>query len=157
MGVLYNRTVPQGIVENISTTNYPEACRLLLLAALRPSRRGKLYRVIYQGRPLWLKANRTAFKTRTSARNAVVNWLYNGMAESLIAQNQAEGRPSWEVSRTLRDRVLGTNSNLPGPMSSVPDLLEQHVQRLFADGTLRIETMDLDRVDLPAEEEGIAS
>lgn len=139
MHVLHNRTVPPGIYENITATNLGEAIGGLLLAGLLPSRRSRLFRVLYNGRPLWLGANRTTFKTRTSAKNAVITWLTNGLHEVTAASVNSGDWNYWpHICERTGLRQEGHS------YYSFKALLTRHVDALFEAGALRYETIDLD-------------
>ncbi|RTL07698.1 hypothetical protein EKK58_00730 [Candidatus Dependentiae bacterium] len=152
MRVLHNRTVPPGIYENITITNLREALQGLLLASTLPSRRSKLYRVLFNGQPLWLGANRTTFKTRASAKNAVVNWLVNGLHEVTAT---AVNSGAWSYWEHIYNR-LGLNQ---GNMTyyQAKGIIEQHVSAMLADGTLRFEAINLDDTPTNSREESIVS
>lgn len=138
MGVLHNRTVPQGIYENITQTNLPEAIDGLLLTATIPSRRSRLFRVLYNGQPLWLRTNRTTFKTKPSAKNAVVSWLLSGLHEVVVDRLVPRTWSNW--------RAVIIRLGLPDDtqLYEVERLLETHVDALFTRGVLQIEEISLD-------------
>lgn len=139
MHVLHNRTVPPGIYENITVTNLGEAINGLLLSGLLPSRRSRLFRVLYNGRPLWLGANRTTFKTRASAKNAVITWLANGLHEVTAT---AVNSGAWNYWPHIYQRM-----GLPHEEHHYyrfKELLNRHVDALFDAGALRYEAVNLD-------------
>ena len=131
MRVLHNRTVPPGIYENITVTNLGEAINGLLLSGLQPSRRSRLFRVLYNDRPLWLGANRTTFKTRASAKNAVISWLANGIHE-VTATTINSG--AWNYWRHIFER-MGLQQENHSYYYSFQLLLRRYVEALFAAGT----------------------
>lgn len=139
MHVLHNRTVPPGIYENITVTNLGEAIQGLLLSGLLPSRRSRLFRVLYNGRPLWLGANRTTFKTRASAKNAVITWLANGMHEVTAT---AVNSGAWNYWPHIYERMGLRREN--HNYYSFKALLTRYVDALFEAGTLRYEAVNLD-------------
>lgn len=137
MSVLRNRTVPPGIYENITQTGLPEAIEGLLLTAITPSRRSKLFRVLFNGRPLWLRTNRTTFKTRPSAKNAVVSWLLSGLHE--VVTDRLTPR-TWNNWRAVMIR-LGLSGDTQ--LYEAERLLRTHVDALFTRGVLEIEEISL--------------
>lgn len=91
MSILNRRVIPGGIYENITPTNLPEACARVLMAAVTPSRKTRLFVVRFQGETLWLNANRSVYKTKAAAKNAICNWLFSGLTD-IIAQAQSLSR-----------------------------------------------------------------
>lgn len=151
MNVLRNRVVPPGIYTNITSTNLGEAINGLLVAAQLPSRRTKLYRVLFNNRPLWLAANRTTFKTRASAKNAVLTWLANGLHDvTASALNNGMWQQWQHIYQRLGFRPQDHN------FYYLKQLLGQHVDALFTAGVLRYEIVDLDN-EAPDTQESLVS
>lgn len=134
MSVLLNRIVPEGLIGLVSATHYPEALQSLLRVATIPSRRRRLFRVRFGNQYLWLKANKTVFNTRPSAKAAVSSWLYYALSETVTRHR------GWYYDDVATRRLLGPAIRQD---QSVYDFVDQQVARLFADGTLIIEEISL--------------
>lgn len=149
---VHNRELPSRIFDDVTQTNHLEAINTILLAAHNPSRRSKLLRVLHNGQPLWLSKNRTTFKTKAAARNAVENWLFDwlvALVPSPNGQRRYYGHNYQECYNILEARIgpTLTESERAARSSSFGVLLtyiKKTVTQLFERGVLRLEEVSLE-------------
>lgn len=140
MSVLDKRDVPDWVKESLSPDGWPVTIQQLLLnTATRPSRRRKVFRLRYLGRYLWLHRNKTLFHTRASARNMIINWLYDALLEiSCTAEHGKNYRYSTDCF-ALRKRMGMTDTRLGDPKQAI----ERAVDHWLETGLLVIEELVL--------------
>lgn len=142
MPTLDRRSIPtERLVAALTPASYPEAMRQLLLAAALPSRKRRLFRIRHGSQYLWLKANKTAFNTRASAKLAVITWLDDALLE--IASLAETGHPFSTNDWVFLNRRLGLPTD--GPFNRSFELIKAQVESWFADGTLALEEVELSR------------